>query len=1014
MKSNANRFWLIMPWIIYLLISLGYLVAGNLHLDEGAYLYAARAVYNGQIPYRDFFFLQPPLHPYIYGLIQCLLPGLFVARITSILFGLLSTILLVKLASRLGQSSGKFIFLIMMTMAPFQLYFFSITRLYALTAFFISAGCCLIFSTSNPTLTACFTGMIAFAAAVGTRLTTAPLFALAALYLLFRIKSWRIRFLSIISGFVVLLGIYLPFIAAAGIERFWFNVMGMNLSLHSHNPGANLIQKARATSQLVQFYFPVWLMLLPLLFGYLKRIRSQSFQVTISSLFTSTGMLWIMSLSLILIHCSAKLYQVSYQTIIMPVLICLTAIEWSRLYHDSSSRAQRTYRAFFLALWIMGLLAYGRTSIAFYDGKPALVALWEQASFIQEHTCPEDRIFSADSALVPTEAERDVLPGMAGSDLFPDWSTDKCHDYNVLNFDIMSQYVQNQAGSLLMMGDLSFNVSLPFLEPVPEALRDRFKRSIADNYELLATFPNLLLPGTKTYYYKPRSISSPQKLLIFGIDAVGWDILLPLIQSGDMPNFKRVFDSGAAARMKTLEPTVSVMLWTTIATGTLPEKHGINNWLMESADSSGQQAITSDKRRVAAFWNVTGDKKTGIVNWWATWPVEPVNGIMVSNRAHYKNIANAVFPENAQYLLDMVPKLRVEDLERELTVLNPLSTPIHLPPFFAEQLIKDRFYLDVAKRLVESNDLDILAVFVRGIDILQHEYLRDVREDVMEIPEVGSEQKGIVRSYYRYLDRWLGTFLETLGPGTGLMIVSDHGMDPVLTLPPLVEGLNLDKLLETLGSLNSGDPLLASFVDNNRYPPGLVRGLRWTGIGSATVVDTIRVMDTLKIITFDGSKPLFDDVSNAWDNDETIHLKLNPEPKMNSVITWNGHTIPMMEVTNMIIHPRAGQHWHSPDGIFLISGPGIEPSSIMSEIRIVDIMPTLLEWLGLPVSRELDGVPQDKFFSTALRLQQPIQWVDSFGLQTDRGSVDVPEEVKADLRRELESLGYIQTNRSIQ
>ena len=139
-KSRFELNWLAVLFFVYIVMSITYLFFGQLHLDEGAYLYASKAVYRGALPYRDFFFLQPPLFPYIYGLIQIVLPGLLYARLTSILFGFLATLFLMKLVHQLSDYKGGLVFLALITMTPFQLYFFSISRLYALSAFFISLG----------------------------------------------------------------------------------------------------------------------------------------------------------------------------------------------------------------------------------------------------------------------------------------------------------------------------------------------------------------------------------------------------------------------------------------------------------------------------------------------------------------------------------------------------------------------------------------------------------------------------------------------------------------------------------------------------------------------------------------------------------------------------------------------------------------------------------------------------------------------------------------------------------
>ncbi|MGB3977108.1 MAG: alkaline phosphatase family protein [bacterium] len=1007
-KSGFDLIWLAILFSIYILMSLAYLLFGQLHLDEGAYLYASKAVYQGAVPYRDFFFLQPPLFPYIYGLIQYFFPGLVFARLTSILFGFLATLFLMKLVSRLSDREGSIVFLALITTCPFQLYFFSISRLYALSAFFISIGAYMIFAKSSPNFRDSLFGLCAFALAVATRLTTLPFFLLVCLYILFKAKGFKSKVIPPLLASAMLVAIFLPFIFLTGFERFRFNIIGMNLSLYAFNISTVFAQKFKATAQLFRFYFPVWIMFIPLVFRYLTSFRKKPLKENLIDLSGHQAVLWIAVLGMLTVHSSARIYQASYQTIIMPLLMALIVIGWRKLFETMDVQSRSLLLSCFIALWIFGVLAYGRSSLSIIGGKPALMALREQADFIRQHTKPGDRVFSADSPLAVTESGREVLPGMAGSDLFADWDTEKCREYNVLNFDIMTDYVQSQAGSLLIMGDMSYTKSLPYLNPISSDRRNAFLQVIDSEYETIGVFPNLLLPGTYSYYKRPRqpSVSAPQKLLLFGIDAVGWDVLLPLIQSGELPNLQRLYQAGGKAHMKTLYPTVSVMLWTTMATGVLPEKHGIDNWLSESTDSSGQQAITSDRRKVHAFWNLTGNKKVCVVNWWATWPVEPVNGIMVSNRAHYQDMAHIVYPEDVKDLVKNYSWKDTKTLENELSALNPYGSRIVLPDFFSQMLLKDRFYLDIAQQCLETwDDIDIMAVFVRGIDILEHEFLRDVRIDAVTIPEVPQEQQGIVRAYFRYLDNWLGEFLSLMGPHTGVIIVSDHGMDPVEQLPPLIEGLNLDKLLEAL-ALDPDNPF-HSFKDNNRYPLGLKRGITWTGQTPVSIEAAQHLADELHSLLLDNGQRLFNEISVNDSRDELLTLTINPAPEFKSVITWRGQKIPVMSVTSMIIHPRSGQHWHSPDGIFLVSGPGIMRIDELQDIHIYEIMPSLLAWMGLPVSSDLEGQPRIDFFTDDFRRNHPVSLVDSYGDFEGVKPVQIPLHIDQELRKELESLGYI-------
>ena len=63
---------------------------GGVNQDEGWYLYAARLVGEGKVPYRDFFFTQGPILPYIYSALP--IHGLLSGRLATIGFSLFSVL----------------------------------------------------------------------------------------------------------------------------------------------------------------------------------------------------------------------------------------------------------------------------------------------------------------------------------------------------------------------------------------------------------------------------------------------------------------------------------------------------------------------------------------------------------------------------------------------------------------------------------------------------------------------------------------------------------------------------------------------------------------------------------------------------------------------------------------------------------------------------------------------------------------------------------------------------------
>ena len=130
-----------------------------------------------------------------------------------------------------------------------------------------------------------------------------------------------------------------------------------------------------------------------------------------------------------------------------------------------------------------------------------------------------------------------------------------------------------------------------------------------------------------------------KKLLVIGWDAADWKVINPLIQDGKMPALKKLMERGVFGNLKTLDPPVSPMLWTSMATGVRPYKHGIGGFVEPRPDGEGLRPVSSSSRKVKAIWNMfhNYNKKSNIVSWWPSNPVEPINGVMVSNLFHIAN-----------------------------------------------------------------------------------------------------------------------------------------------------------------------------------------------------------------------------------------------------------------------------------------------------------------------------------------------------------------------------------------
>ena len=126
------------------------------------------------------------------------------------------------------------------------------------------------------------------------------------------------------------------------------------------------------------------------------------------------------------------------------------------------------------------------------------------------------------------------------------------------------------------------------------------------------------------------------KLVVIGIDGMDWSIADPLLAEGRLPNMAALIERGSRADLRSLEPLAkSPVIWTTIATGKGPKKHGITGFL-ESSDK--RTPISSRSWTARPIWDVLSDKgyTSGIVNWMVTWPAYPVNGYLVTDRILFR------------------------------------------------------------------------------------------------------------------------------------------------------------------------------------------------------------------------------------------------------------------------------------------------------------------------------------------------------------------------------------------
>jgi tetratricopeptide (TPR) repeat protein len=308
-------------------------------------------------------------------------------------------------------------------------------------------------------------------------------------------------------------------------------------------------------------------------------------------------------------------------------------------------------------------------------------------------------------------------------------------------------------------------------------------------------------------------------LLVVGIDGADWDLIDPMMRAGELPHLQRLKSRGAWGPLRSMKPTLSPILWTTMATGRPPEEHGVLDFLMRDA-SGAEMPISRLSRRVKALWNIATDLgvTSATVGWWATWPAETVLGAMVTDRLAYSlfdlpaagGSEGTVFPPG---LAPELAELRVEDedvTQEELRAIVPVTSAryekareaLDTPEGFRDpvsHLIKvlasTRTYHQVARHLLLTRRPQVCLVYFQGVDEVNHRfahYMPPAMRLVAEQPAADREAfAAAVAGFYRLQDRLLGDLVEAAGPDAVVVVVSDHGFangdERPVDVPPDIE-----------------------------------------------------------------------------------------------------------------------------------------------------------------------------------------------------------------------------------
>jgi predicted AlkP superfamily phosphohydrolase/phosphomutase len=478
------------------------------------------------------------------------------------------------------------------------------------------------------------------------------------------------------------------------------------------------------------------------------------------------------------------------------------------------------------------------------------------------------------------------------------------------------------------------------------------------------------------------------RVFLFGVDGLTFRVLDPLMERGLLPNFQRVQEGGVHGILKSTTPPLTPPAWMSISTGMSPAKHGVYDFLGYEQTENGPLAhVMTHRRGGKALWNVLSEwgKRVIVANVPLTYPAEPVNGIMLSGHMAPDMKGNVTYPAAfKEELLQVVPEYQID--------INPAVESGQIGDPLVETLRMTQRRIAMLHLLLDK-PWDFFFIVFTGADRIQH-----VRwQEIMEF-----HPKAV--AYYEALDKALGMVLEKISAEDMLIIVSDHGFKGIRRQFYMQEYLYKQGLLQVRNAYANRRKEFRNQVTE------LVRQLVWhMGLrGVPTLLRKQLYRFGLKTITTEHITARIPDLNwsktHAWLQsvsggiaayadiffDDTLSedqisaliaaLQKICDPETGQPLVTEVHRedvfgtgpfapterhLILISGENTTIRAELGMKnlWntcmpygiHHPDGILYLYGAEVKRGVEIAPAHVYDVVPTILSFMGLSLSKELDG-----------------------------------------------------------
>jgi predicted AlkP superfamily phosphohydrolase/phosphomutase len=470
------------------------------------------------------------------------------------------------------------------------------------------------------------------------------------------------------------------------------------------------------------------------------------------------------------------------------------------------------------------------------------------------------------------------------------------------------------------------------------------------------------------------------KAIVVGLDGVTWKSLQPWIDSGELPNIKKLVEEGSSGVLKSVVPPLTCPAWKCYSTGKNAGKFGVFARTELDFGKGEIRVADSSFYKSKEIWDLVGEAgmKSAVIDMPTTYPPRKINGFMISS-IEPPRYDNYTYPRELQ-----------KDLEEKFGYKPDIEGTLYEESEDLEKeyagLIESRF--EIAKHFLGK--IDFIHMTIVFTDYLQHFFWR----------------QDFSLKVFKRIDRCIGELVEAAGEDCFFVLMSDHGfweMRARFFANTWLQSIGLQKTREAVSNA-----LLGIGINKDRLVKAL-KVLRADGLVRKAVPKKVASqvksghglvsgMDKAELFDWENSKVICHSNDLFYINaqgEEREKIKKELKEKLVGLESPQGEKIidrvferdeiyfgdyvgkapdlvvqakPWCEVNSAL----GAKQWfegesswkgiHQGEGVFVIKGMRVKKGFKAGKKSLLDLAPTVLKALNVKIPNDLDGKAMEDIF----------------------------------------------------